>query len=96
MFSEAVATNKEPNTLKMVPDSLLLLGTTNLGCLVLAHDKQCLLAIVFTLDRAEHKTFPCHLFPRCNYLFHRLTIIFFNLEKIYYLALVLRQKTFFA
>lgn len=63
MFSEAVATNKEPNTLKMVPDSLLLLGTTNLGCLVLAHDKQCLLAIVFTLDRAEHKHFPATYFP---------------------------------
>lgn len=50
MFSEAVATNKEPNTLKMGPDNLLLIGTTNLGCSVLVYDKWCLFAIVFTLD----------------------------------------------
>lgn len=35
----AVATNKEPNTFKIIPDNLLLLGTTNLGCSVLAYDK---------------------------------------------------------
>jgi len=63
---------------------------------VLVYDKRCLLAIVFTLHRADHKTSPHHPFFWCNYLFHGFKVTFLNLEKVFYLALVLREKYFLA